>query len=266
MNSSSYDYYDSYPRDYMRKNYYAQNNYHLVGSPYYNNMMPIATRFFWNDTVDNHDGPSLQYYQNSSSSSSYPMRHCKSFIDSDYNVKDSFGFQNGCSNSSSSSSYLHPSYSYPVSMAHPGSVMNRNEDGKDDDDIGRNEIDNKNLHDESRKKYMDIQKDDKLEKKIPPSSTDDLSNQNHDGESTMDDNRINPHHPKKNKVVIGDSKMIKIKKRAPRNNWKKMTKEIFGQMVDYEKQHPNVKQCDLQRLFNVNRSPYWRWKKQNNMI
>jgi len=71
---------------------------------------------------------------------------------------------------------------------------------------------------------------------------------------------------KKNRIVCSEPKSKKTKKRAPRNNWKKMTKELFYQMVEYERDHPNVKQCDLQKIFNVNRSTYWRWKKQNNMI
>jgi len=57
-----------------------------------------------------------------------------------------------------------------------------------------------------------------------------------------------------------------IKKRVPKSNWTKMTKEIFDQMVEYEKGHSNIKQCELEKIFNVNRSTYWRWKKQYNLI
>jgi len=45
-----------------------------------------------------------------------------------------------------------------------------------------------------------------------------------------------------------------------------MTKELFHKMVEYEKKHENIKQCELERMFNVNRSTYWRWKKQYNLI
>jgi hypothetical protein len=95
-----------------------------------------------------------------------------------------------------------------------------------------------------------------------------LSEHDEESKENLDDNHRIPHHPKKRKVIASGSKKVmkKIKKRAPRNNWKKMTKELFTQMLEYEKLNPNVKQCDLQRVFNVNRSTYWRWKKQYNLI
>jgi len=58
----------------------------------------------------------------------------------------------------------------------------------------------------------------------------------------------------------------KGRRRGPRNNWNKMTKILFDEMVNYERKNPDIKQSELQRLFNVNRSTYWRWKKQYNII
>jgi hypothetical protein len=52
-----------------------------------------------------------------------------------------------------------------------------------------------------------------------------------------------------------------IKKRQPKSTWTKMTKEIFNKMVEFERTHPSIKQCDLEKVFNVNRSTYWRWKR-----
>jgi len=104
--------------------------------------------------------------------------------------------------------------------------------------------------------------------KVPVPDMEDISikTSNDDGKENEDDNRTQPHHQKKKKYVSCEPKLKKIKKRAPRNNWKKMTKDLFNQMLEYEKLNPNVKQCDLQRVFNVNRSTYWRWKKQYNLL
>jgi len=85
---------------------------------------------------------------------------------------------------------------------------------------------------------------------------------------TRRSNRTRSRQSRKN-TLVNDSKPdakasnIKksIKKRIKRC-WTKMTKEIFHQMVEYEKKHENIKQCELERMFNVNRSTYWRWKKQ----
>jgi len=70
----------------------------------------------------------------------------------------------------------------------------------------------------------------------------------------------------KRRVCDGDPKMKRIKKRSPKNTWQKMTEELFKKMLEYEKENPNVKQSDLQKLFNVNRSTYWRWKKRYHVL
>jgi len=70
----------------------------------------------------------------------------------------------------------------------------------------------------------------------------------------------------KRRVCDGDPKMKRIKKRSPKNTWHKMTDELFKKMCDYERDHPNIKQSDLQKLFNVNRSTFWRWKKRYNVL
>jgi len=62
------------------------------------------------------------------------------------------------------------------------------------------------------------------------------------------------------KETITLKKLIS-KKRSPKSTWTKMTKEIFNEMVEFEKSHPHIKQCDLEKYFNVNRSTYWRWKR-----
>jgi len=56
------------------------------------------------------------------------------------------------------------------------------------------------------------------------------------------------------------------KKRSPKSTWTKMTKEIFNEMVEFEKDHPHIKQCDLEKYFNVNRSTYWRWKRNFGIV
>jgi len=60
--------------------------------------------------------------------------------------------------------------------------------------------------------------------------------------------------------------VIKKRKRTLKNNWNKMTEALFKQMLEYEKQHPDIKQCELQKVFNINRSTYWRWKKKFNNV
>jgi len=57
-----------------------------------------------------------------------------------------------------------------------------------------------------------------------------------------------------------------INKKKSKSSWTKMNKELFLKMVDFEKKHGNVKQCEMERIFNVNRSTYWRWKKQYNLV
>jgi hypothetical protein len=65
------------------------------------------------------------------------------------------------------------------------------------------------------------------------------------------------------KETIKDGLAIKkiIKKMPSKSSWTKMTKDILNEMVDFERDHPQVKQCDLEKYFNVNRSTYWRWKR-----
>jgi len=41
-----------------------------------------------------------------------------------------------------------------------------------------------------------------------------------------------------------------------------MSSELFREMLEYERMHPDVRQNELQSIFNVNRSTYWRWKKK----
>eukprot|EP01129_Flabellula_baltica_P005265 TRINITY_DN1891_c0_g1_i1.p1 TRINITY_DN1891_c0_g1~~TRINITY_DN1891_c0_g1_i1.p1 ORF type:complete len:276 (+),score=37.65 TRINITY_DN1891_c0_g1_i1:46-828(+) len=65
--------------------------------------------------------------------------------------------------------------------------------------------------------------------------------------------------------IVRKSGIKKNKTNKTPTTWKKMDLELFRKMVAYEQEHPNVKQADLQRLFNVNRSTYWRWKKKYNM-
>jgi len=53
-----------------------------------------------------------------------------------------------------------------------------------------------------------------------------------------------------------------IKKDYNKKKWRKMTQELFNQILDFEKKNPNIKQCEIEKLFLVNRSTYWRWKKR----
>jgi len=52
-----------------------------------------------------------------------------------------------------------------------------------------------------------------------------------------------------------------IIKTIQKKKWRKMNLELFYKMLEYEKDNPDVKQSDLEQIFNVNRSTYWRWKK-----
>jgi len=53
-----------------------------------------------------------------------------------------------------------------------------------------------------------------------------------------------------------------IIKTIQKKKWRKMNLELFSKMLEYEKDNPDVKQSDLEQIFNVNRSTYWRWKKK----
>jgi len=53
-----------------------------------------------------------------------------------------------------------------------------------------------------------------------------------------------------------------IKKDYNKKKWRKMTQELFNQILDFEKKNPNIKQCEIEKIFLVNRSTYWRWKKR----
>jgi len=57
-----------------------------------------------------------------------------------------------------------------------------------------------------------------------------------------------------------------IIKTIQKKKWRKMNLELFYKMLEYEKDNPDVKQSDLEQIFNVNRSTYWRWKKKHSII
>jgi len=67
-------------------------------------------------------------------------------------------------------------------------------------------------------------------------------------------------------LELRDEGVKKTIKKRTKSQWTKMSKELFDKMVEYEKKHGNIKQCEMERIFNVNRSTYWRWKKQYNLI
>lgn len=47
--------------------------------------------------------------------------------------------------------------------------------------------------------------------------------------------------------------------------WVKLDQEIFNKMLRYELEHPGIRQNELEGIFNVNRSTYWRWKKNHGL-
>jgi hypothetical protein len=51
-------------------------------------------------------------------------------------------------------------------------------------------------------------------------------------------------------------------KKENKKKWRKMSQELFNQIVEFEKKNPNIKQCEIEKIFLVNRSTYWRWKKR----
>lgn len=56
--------------------------------------------------------------------------------------------------------------------------------------------------------------------------------------------------------VVYDKSQLKKKK------WTKINEEILKEMLEYERKHPHVKQKELEDIFKVNRTTYWRWKNQ----
>lgn len=65
---------------------------------------------------------------------------------------------------------------------------------------------------------------------------------------------------KRKKKIKEDKFLPKTKKRV--SKWNKLTSDLFKTMIEYERKNPNVKQCELENIFNINRSTYWRWKKK----
>lgn len=50
-----------------------------------------------------------------------------------------------------------------------------------------------------------------------------------------------------------------------RHRWTKLTTKLFYNMVEFERNNSEIKKCEIEKLFNVNRSTYWRWKKVHNI-
>jgi len=45
-------------------------------------------------------------------------------------------------------------------------------------------------------------------------------------------------------------------------SWKRMNPTLFQEIFQWETNQPKVKQSQIEKKFNVNRSTYYRWKKK----
>jgi len=76
--------------------------------------------------------------------------------------------------------------------------------------------------------------------------------------------RIMNVEPNKSKGVC-KSRVKRVSKLSQRKMWRKMTPELFEEISSWERnQNRQVKQSELEQIFNVNRSTYYRWKKLQN--
>jgi len=66
----------------------------------------------------------------------------------------------------------------------------------------------------------------------------------------------------KRRVRTGDRKMKRIPFKSPNKSWQRMTSELFQQMLQYEADNPGCKQSELEEIFKVNRSTFYRWKRR----
>jgi len=66
----------------------------------------------------------------------------------------------------------------------------------------------------------------------------------------------------KDMIQIPNYTICRKRRKKSEKKWRKMSSELFREMLEYERMHPDVRQNELQSIFNVNRSTYWRWKKK----
>lgn len=67
---------------------------------------------------------------------------------------------------------------------------------------------------------------------------------------------------KKDEGFIIDPKQKKNKKRIYKRQYNKMTEKIYNEILEYERKHPDIKRTELEKIFNINRTTYWAWKKR----
>jgi len=73
---------------------------------------------------------------------------------------------------------------------------------------------------------------------------------------------MNPELGKVNGVSKLNSRVKRVSKLSHRKTWRKMTPELYLEIAAWEKnQNRPVKQVEFEKVFNVNRSTYYRWKK-----
>jgi len=66
------------------------------------------------------------------------------------------------------------------------------------------------------------------------------------------------HHP-----LRSERKIVKPKKPERRKSWTKMTPELFARITAWEdSQKGIIKQSDIEKKWNVNRTTYYRWKQR----
>jgi len=68
----------------------------------------------------------------------------------------------------------------------------------------------------------------------------------------------------KRRVKSGDIKMKRVKKISSARVWGKMTDELYERILAYESlQGTTLKREEIENRFNVNRTTFYRWRKQN---
>jgi len=82
-------------------------------------------------------------------------------------------------------------------------------------------------------------------------------NSSEDGGEKRKEEHLSEDHEEKEET---SSKTRRAKRR--KISWKRMNPALFQEIFQWETTQPKVKQSQIEKKFNVNRSTYYRWKKK----
>eukprot|EP01130_Rhizamoeba_saxonica_P016529 TRINITY_DN7660_c0_g1_i1.p1 TRINITY_DN7660_c0_g1~~TRINITY_DN7660_c0_g1_i1.p1 ORF type:complete len:162 (+),score=25.17 TRINITY_DN7660_c0_g1_i1:291-776(+) len=62
------------------------------------------------------------------------------------------------------------------------------------------------------------------------------------------------------KRTLKTPRIKRVSKVSSRKSWSKMSYPLLIQMYEYEQNNPDTTKKQMEKLFNIHRSTYWRWK------